>query len=196
MLPPLSEAHLSRIVTDGTNRMDWLRARARGITATDVAKLSTPRSIESAAHEKLHGSRFTGNAYTDHGKAREPVIAAWVEQEYGILPSSALFHAELDLRHLATPDGIVERESGALELSEIKTTNKPWRTIPRNYLRQIWWQQYVLGAERTLLVWEQHEDFVPVGDPEFRWVDRDESEIERLVKLAGNLIDVLIARTT
>lgn len=173
-----------------------MHARSRGITATDVAKLSTPRSIETAAREKLYGSRFSGNAFTEHGKAREPLIAAWVQQEYGILPSAALFHAEHDLRHLATPDGLVQRDSGVLELAEIKTTNKEWRVIPRNYLRQIWWQQYVLGAERTLMVWERHEDFVPVGEPEFRWIDRDESEIERLVKLAGELIDVLIARTT
>lgn len=102
----------------------------------------------------------------------------------------------MDLRHLATPDGLAFRGTGAVELAEIKTTNKEWRSIPRNYLRQVWWQQYVLGAERTLMVWERHENFVPVGDPECRWIDRDENEIERLVKLAGELIDVLIARTT
>ncbi|QIK63935.1 YqaJ viral recombinase family protein [Leucobacter viscericola] len=192
----LSPAYLKRVVTDGTDRMAWMRARARGITATDVAKLSTPHSINAAAHEKLHGSRFVGNAYTEHGKAREPEIAAWVLQEYGILPSQALFHAEADLRHLATPDGLAFREQGTIELAEIKTTNKTWRTIPRNYLRQVWWQQYVLGAERTLMVWERHENFVPVGDPECRWIDRDETEIECLVKLASQLIDELIARTS
>lgn len=188
--------HLARVVTDGSDRMAWLHARARGITATDVAKLSTPRSIENAAHEKLHGSRFMGNAYTDHGKAREPEIASWVLREYEIAPSQALFHAAADVRHLATPDGLAQRESGHLELAEIKTTNKEWRTIPRHYLRQVWWQQYVLGAERTLMVWERHENFVPVGDPECRWIDRDENEIAHLVGLAGNLIDLLIARTS
>ncbi|WP_449278256.1 YqaJ viral recombinase family protein [Leucobacter sp. GX24907] len=192
----LRTSHLERIVTDGTDRFAWLRARSRGITATDVAKLSTPRSIEAAAREKLHGSRFTGNAYTEHGKAREPEIASWVQQEHGIAPSQALFHAQTDIRHLATPDGIVQREAGHLELAEIKTTNKEWRSIPRHYLRQIWWQQYVLGAERTLMVWERHEEFVPVGEPEFRWIDRDENEIARLVDLAGKLIDTLIERTS
>ena len=173
-----------------------MRARSRGITATDVAKLSTPRSIETAAQAKLFGSSFSGNAFTDHGRAREPEIAAWVRQGYGIQPSQALFHSELDRRHLATPDGVVQRENGAIELAEIKTTNKEWRTIPRHYLRQVWWQQYVLGAERTLMVWERHENFVPMGDPECRWINRDENEIERLVKMAGQLIDVLIQRTT
>ena len=187
--------YLERIVADGRDRMAWLQARTRGITATDVAKLSTPRSIDAAAWEKLHGSTFGGNAYTRHGSEREPVIAEWVLQEYGIEPSRALFHAEYDIRHLATPDGLIERDSGVLELAEIKTTNKQWRSIPRNYLRQVWWQQYVLGAERTLMVWERHVDFVPVGDPECRWIDRDENEIAALVSLAGRLIDTLIART-
>ena len=185
----------SRLVTDGTNRIEWLRARARGITATDVAKFSTPKSIDAAAWSKLHGSNFGGNAFTEHGKAREPEIAAWVLTEFSIEPSSALFHAAEDRRHLATPDGIGVRDDGLLMLSEIKTTNKVWRTIPRNYMRQIWWQQYVLGAERTLVVWEQHEGFVPLGEPECRWVDRDENEIAKLVGLAGQLIDTLYART-
>ena len=190
-----ASSYTQRIVTDGSDRIAWLRARARGITATDVAKLSTPRSVDSAAWDKLHGSRFGGNAYTEHGKAREPEIASWVLLEHDITPSQALFHAEADVRHLATPDGLAERADGRLELSEIKTTNKEWRTVPRNYLRQVWWQQYVLGAERTLLVWERHENFVPVGDPECRWIDRDENEIAKLVGLAGQLIDTLIRRT-
>ncbi len=183
------------MVTDGSDRVAWMRARARGITATDVAKLSTPRSIDAAAWQKLHGTGFSGNAFTRHGNEREPVIAEWVLREHGIASSQALFHAEYDYRHLATPDGLTVRESGALELAEIKTTNKPWRSIPRHYLRQVWWQQYVLGAERTLMVWERHENFVPVGDPECRWIDRDENEIAKLVRLADQLIDTLIARS-
>lgn len=187
--------HERRIVTDGTDRAAWMRARARGITATDVAKLSTPRSIDSAAWNKLYGTGFSGNAFTKHGNEREPEIAAWVQREYGIRPSQALFHAAADQRHLATPDGLVLRENNTLELAEIKTTNKVWRTIPKNYMRQIWWQQWVLGAERTLLVWERHENFVPVGDPQFQWIDRDENEIAQLVDLAGQLINTLIARS-
>jgi hypothetical protein len=189
--PPRPAPHLSRIVAHSTDRVAWLRARSRGITATDVAKLSTPRSIHAAAYDKLHGTGFTGNAYTEHGKAREPEIAAWVQTEYGIEPSTALFRSLRDARHLATPDGIVLRGHGLLELAEIKTTNKPFRSIPRHYLRQIWWQQYVLGAERTLFVWEQHDGFVPRGVPQCRWVDRDENEIAILVSLANQLIALL-----
>jgi hypothetical protein len=74
-------------------------------------------------------------------------------------------------------------------LAEIKTTSSAWRTIPRSYLRQIWWQQYVLGAERTLLVWEQHSNFVPVAaEPRCEWIDRDDNQIHILVGLANSLL--------
>lgn len=186
----------ARIVADSTDRVAWLRARARGITATDVAGLTSARSIETAATAKLHGSGFSGNAYTEHGRRREPEIARWVAATHGILPSTALFRAREEARHLATPDGLAIIGE-AVHLCEIKTTTKPWRSIPRNYLRQVWWQQYVLGAERTLVVWEQHEDFVPVDDePRSVWIDRDDVEIRKLVGMADALIDELHRRTS
>ncbi len=197
--PPAASGapHLARIVARSSDRVGWLRARSRGITATDVAKLSTPRSVRSAAWDKLHGTGFTGNVYTQHGRAREPEIAAWVAATHGIQPSDALFHAEHDRRHLATPDGLALRPAGRIELAEIKTTAKPFRSIPRSYLRQIWWQQYVLGADRTLFVWEQHAGFVPVHDePQCQWVDRDDAEIAKLVSLAADLIELLRQATS
>lgn len=187
----------ARIVADSRDRVAWVRARSRGITATDVASLTSDRAIGRAADAKLLGSGFSGNAYTAHGRAREPEIAGWVAATHGIQPSSALFHAVVEKRHLATPDGIAVDASGRITLAEIKTTNKAWRSIPRSYLRQVWWQQHVLGAERTLVAWEQHDGFVPVGDePRCAWVDRDEAEIAKLVRLATALIDELYLRTT
>ncbi len=196
--PPVRRPpHLSRIVADSTDRVAWLRARSRGITATDVAKLATLKSVQNAAFDKINGTGFSGNTYTDHGRVREPKIAAWVLKNYGIEPSTNLFHAHGDRRHLATPDGITVAGNGEVLLAEIKTTSKPWRSIPRSYLRQVWWQQYVLGADRTLLVWEQHQDFVPVGrEPECRWIDRDEDQIAILVGLADKLIELLHHQTT
>lgn len=188
----------ARIVADSRDRVAWVRARSRGITATDVATLTSAKSILRAADAKLGGgAHFSGNAYTDHGRRREPAIAGWMAATHGIHSSSALFHAEVEKRHLATPDGIAQDGQGRITLAEIKTTNKPFRSVPRNYLRQIWWQQHVLGAERTLFVWEEHDNFVPLHDePKCLWIDRDEAEIAKLVGLATNLIDELYHRTT
>ncbi|WP_233245484.1 YqaJ viral recombinase family protein [Salinibacterium hongtaonis] len=188
-------AHLARILADSTDRVGWLRARSRGITATDVAKLATERSVRTVVDDKWHGSRFSGNAFTDHGREREPEIARWVSENFGIQPSTALFHAEGSRAHLATPDGLSIGGPG-LHLAEIKTTSSAWRSIPRGYLRQVWWQQYVLGAERTLLVWEQHRDFVPVdAEPQYRWIDRDDSQIHMLVRLADQVLEALAQRS-
>jgi hypothetical protein len=149
-------SHRDRVVADATDRVGWLKARARGVTATDVARLTSERAVKTLAMEKLLGSRFGGNAYTEHGRLREPAIGRWAGHVYGMSSSSALFHAEGNTAHLATPDGLRELD-GRVELCEIKTTMHSWRGIPRNYLRQVWWQQYVLGAQRTLVVWERHD---------------------------------------
>lgn len=185
-------SYLDRVCANSEDRVGWLRERSRGVTATDAAKLATEASIQKAVWDKLNGGFFGGSAYTEHGKTREPVIAEWAWREHGIVASRDLYFAESERRHLATPDGLRVASNGELELCEIKTTTKPWRTIPRNYLRQVWWQQYVLGAERTLVVWEEHREFVPVGDtPQCQWVDRDDAQIEILVKYANQMLAAL-----
>jgi hypothetical protein len=183
--------HRNRVVAHAQDRVAWLRARSRGVTATDVARLSSERALRTVADDKLLGTGFGGNAYTDHGCAREPEIARWVRAQHGIEPSSTLYHAHEHPLHLATPDGVAVHGSTVV-LSEIKTTVHAWRSIPRSYLRQVWWQQYVLGAERTLVVWEQHSNFIPNGtEPECRWVDRDDNEIHVLVGLADRLLQLM-----
>lgn len=147
--------------------------------------------MRAVARDKLLGTGFGGNAFTDHGRAREPEIARWVRARHGIEPSSGLYHADAEERHLATPDGVAEFGSTVV-LAEIKTTGHAWRSIPRSYLRQVWWQQYVLGAERTLVVWEQHDDFVPIAaEPQCQWVERDDNEIHLLVGRANRLLELL-----
>jgi hypothetical protein len=186
--------HRDRVVARSSARVAWLRARSRGVTGTDVARLSSASAVRTVAQEKLLGTGFGGNAYTDHGRVREPEIARWVLANHRIRPSDVLYHAHGQQLHLATPDGL-GWQGTSLVLSEIKTTSKLWRSIPRSYLRQVWWQQYVLGAERTLVVWEQHDDFVPVAaEPKCQWVDRDENEIHILVGLANRMLELIRPR--
>ncbi len=182
-------AHLLRVLADSNDRAAWLKARADGVTATDAARLATPASVKQVVKDKVMGNSFSGNAYTDFGRQREPEIARWVMERHGIPASGLLFHAEASKSHLATPDGLHCDEEGRILLAEIKTTNKVWKRIPRSYMRQIWWQQYVLGAERTLMVWERHQDFIVVDrEPKFVWIDRDETEIAKLVTLANEVL--------
>ena len=189
--PVVPPSHRERILCSSTDRIAWLRARARGVTATDVARMVSERSILAVANEKRgHGGWFSGNVATQHGREREPHIARWVSDHFSIAPSTDLFHAVDDRRHLATPDGVA---ADGLVLAEIKTTAKDLTRIPKPYLRQILWQQHVLGAERTLFVWEQHDEYVPIGPPRYQWVERDDAEIARLVTAADRLFELLAA---
>jgi hypothetical protein len=189
-----AKPHTERILADSNDRVAWLRARSSGVTATDVARLSSAKSLRAVALDKVLGTGFGGNAFTDHGRAREPEIARWVKATHRIEPSTALFHADGEKSHLATPDGVGVID-GALVLAEIKTTSSLWRSIPRSYLRQVWWQQYVLGAERSLMVWERHENFVPTdAEPTVQWIDRDDNEIHVLVNLANQLLGLMRER--
>jgi len=184
-------SHHDRVVARSEDRAVWMRARSRGVTATDVARLSSERALQSVLQDKLLGTGFGGNVYTDHGRAREPEIARWVKARHRIEPSTILYHADGQPQHLATPDGVGQHGSDVV-LCEIKTTGHSWSSIPRSYLRQVWWQQYVLGAERTLLVWEQHDNFVPHRNgPASQWVQRDEDQIHVLVSLADRLLDLM-----
>lgn len=175
----------SRILCRSSDRIAWLRERSRGVTATDAAKLTGAASVEQVVRDKVLRRSVRPNAYMEHGRAREPHIARWAADHFGIDPSDALYRHEVEARHLATPDGLGD---GGRVLAEIKTTTKSLEQVPRTYLRQIWWQQHVLGAERTLFVWEQHDHFVPIGAPRWQWIERDDAEIARLVRLAGEVL--------
>ena len=191
MNPPLPVGLADCWLSDSHDRAAGLKARSFGITATDAAHLCTPRSVASVARAKRNAWRFTGNAYTEYGRQREPIIAAWMREHYGIESNTRLFCAATHRRHLATPDGITPLDE-PLRLAEIKTSTRPITALPRTYLRQIWWQQYVLGAERTLLVWEQQENFHPLeAVPRVRWIERDDAQIAKMARLADQVLEEL-----
>ncbi len=180
-----------RIVCAADDTDRWLRARRRGVTATDAARLATAKSVRSVVLDKVQGGGFVGNAYTDHGRKREPHIVEWMRQRHDIAGCGLLIRSAENERHLATPDGLAQWGDEVV-LAEIKTTNKNWNCIPPKYLRQVWWQQYVVGVERTLFVWEVHHNFV-VQDAEPRavWIERDDAQIAKLVRLADHVLEQL-----
>ncbi len=95
----------ARIVADSRDRVAWTRARSRGITATDVASLTSDRAISRAADAKLLGSGFSGNAHTAHGRLREPEIARWVAATHGILRSVGFLQGLVERTLVATGFG-------------------------------------------------------------------------------------------
>lgn len=191
-----------RVVATSDDRPLWLTKRRAGVTATDIAKLggnAGRATLERVLAEKRGElAEFRGSASMKHGTEREPVILDWVERKsragaFGsgaLIPSHDLFAHVSNERYLATPDGRSEDWDFFNELVEIKTTVKPFKSIPADYLRQILWQQFVLGAERTLFVWElRDENFQPVDmEPTWQWVKRDQQQIDELQLKAHQLL--------
>lgn len=178
---------MSRVLADARDRPAWLRARIGKIGGSDAASFAKLESAPLYLRAKLH-SPFRGNIYTAHGHAREEQILA----RYRIPQNTYLFHHPDHPRHVATPDGIVVEGSRVI-LAQVKTSEKPIPAadrIPPAYRRQMWWEQWVMGADRTLLIWERHTDFQPVDmEPAAVWFDRDDDEIEKLVTIADYVLE-------
>jgi len=176
-----------RFIVQSRDRVEWLEARERGVTATQVAKAATPAGLRDVLAQIESPVEVVPNAVMDWGNEREPVIAAFVESEFGIAPNDWLICAEGAGNEwmMATPDGL---SADHKLIAEIKTSGKSLDKIPLNYVRQIQWQLFVTGAERCLFAWEQRlegpEGFVPGLDVSTQWVERDDEIISELVKVA------------
>lgn len=175
-------------VLSSADRVAWLRARLWGVTATDARRLVTSRGRVSKQRTRLLAEKLSGRTgprlpQFAHGIEREPVIAAWVHQRFGIAPSGALCHGVND-RHLATPDGLGEHS-----IAEIKTSVADLDTTARTYRDQLQWQLHVTGCEQVLFVVEHRHTM----RRDFRWVGRDEARIALLAEQADTFLTELDA---
>lgn len=180
--------YLTRALADSRDRVRWAKARSGGCGASDAASFSKLASAPGYARAKLFNP-FEGNGYTAHGNAREPGMLA----AYHLEQNFTLFHADGNRRHLATPDGLKIGPDGLFTV-ECKTSVKPLWKIPPAYQRQMWWAQYVLGADRTLFIWEEHAGYSPVdAEPSSQWFFRDDEQIEKLKIIADRVLEIMDA---
>lgn len=192
---------LDRVVVDkATDEQAWFEARRNGVTATEVRDLEAKGAAfrGDLLTSKRTGERtFTGNAYTNWGLEREPVIAADIELRFGHKPSDLLIHAPENVRHLATPDGL-HLKDGMVSIAEIKTSKHDLHPAGdhfarANYMAQCQWQMYCAGDDVTelLFAWEQRlgePGEFEAGELNFEWIERDQSHIERLIALADGFL--------
>ena len=194
-----------RAVASSDDWDEWLRTRSSSVTATDIARLASggPAVWATIRAEKQGHRSFQGNKFTEWGKAREPVIAAWAEPALNMLHNTT-FYVRDGTKHGATPDLITRDDS---LVGDIKTAKLPesgeWTMPPQNYIDQCLWQMYVMGAEGAALVVEFHEDFRPTSlEPRVYWIDYNQDRIDYLLDLAeqfaaegpSTVMDGLLAR--
>ncbi len=176
-------------LASSSDRPAWLEARRHGITATDVARLASGGAGTMAAirAEKAGTARDFRSHAMQHGIDREPVILAYAESAFGLHPSGDLLAADDQPLYLATPDAINDDEVG-----EVKTTVHDWPTLadaPRRYIDQILWQMRVTGRRRARLIFEPHEDGIPVHPfPRHFIVEYDAERVAELERLADEFL--------
>jgi hypothetical protein len=178
---------IERFIVSSQTKDLWLAARDRGVTATQVAKASTPAGMKEVLAQIENHTPVEPNGFMDWGVEREAYISQVVKDRYGILSNDYLLCADGagNEWQMATPDGL------SLDhklIGEYKTSGKPLDKVPANYMRQVQWQLYVTGAEKCLFAYELRlegpEGFVPGFDVECQWIDRDEKMIADLIKVA------------
>lgn len=178
---------VERFVASSQTRDLWLAARDRGVTATQVAKASTPAGMKEVLAQIENPVEVVANAVMDWGNEREPYIAHVVKERYGVLPNDWLIAAEGAGNEwmMATPDGLSLDHS---VIGEYKTSGKPLDKIPANYMRQVQWQLFVSGAQECVFAYELRlegpEGFVPGFDVETQIVERNEEMISELIVTA------------
>ena len=178
---------VERFIVSSQTKDLWLAARDRGVTATQVAKASTPAGMKEVLANIENPTPVEPNGFMSWGTEREPYIAHIVKERYGVLPNDWLIAADGAGNEwmMATPDGLSLDHS---MIGEYKTSGKPLDVIPLNYLRQIQWQLFVTGAEQCVFAYELRmegpEGFVPGFDVECQIVERNEEMISKLVDTA------------
>ena len=178
---------VERFIVSSQTKDLWLAARDRGVTATQVAKASTPAGLKEVLAQIENPTPVEPNAFMSWGTEREPYIAHVVKERFGVLPNDWLIAADGAGNEwmMATPDGLSLDHS---MIGEYKTSGKPLDVIPLNYLRQIQWQLFVTGAEQCVFAYELRmegpEGFVPGFDVECQIVERNEDMISKLIETA------------
>ena len=183
------------------SREQWLDARRRYVTATEVAQLvRRGQDYWDELREIKAGQRtapdISGLPAVRHGREREALIVPYVQSlEEGMVPNGDLYVR--NDRYAATPDLVGDGIVG--EIKTIKDTRlaklqaaKGWPT--GQYYDQVQWQLFVTGAIACVFAWEPYEDWdgelVPREDTrEHITIHRDEERINQLQEVADAFLD-------
>lgn len=180
-----------RFIETSNNRQAWLEARKNAVTATEVAKASTPAGFIEAVSERLNPVELEPNGYMRFGSDNEGWISRYIKDEFGIMPNNWLIASADSPRFMATPDGLSLDHK---RISEVKTGGKEIASVPMQHRRQVGWQMYCTGAEECeygfVLRKEVYGLYVAAWmEPRMFHIDRDDGLIADLLETAYLLLD-------
>ncbi len=175
------------VLADKTvDRAAWLEARRTVVTASEVPVIVRGGAARAALLAQKRSGEWVDLSTVPairHGNLREVVIGRWACTRWPQLEvDERLVAAEANPRHAATCD-----LSGPGEVVEIKTGGRPWgdNSSAGRYTDQVLWQMYCRGVKVGRILYEEHDDFIPVDfEPVVIEVPWDPERVAQLVAAA------------
>lgn len=182
---------LRYVAADSLGSAEGLATRAVGVTASELHAIAHGGrgTHERILQDKLNGATFRGNAHTRRGHEREDFLVDWASENVARCVGNIALLGSYELPWLlATPDGLGD-DFGV----EVKSHDFGWGDrddIPAEHYDQMQGGMAVTGCDRWLYVWEvMGLDGSPTLEaPSYRWVDRDEKRIARLIAGAAKFM--------
>lgn len=122
-----------------TNRLEWLEARTKFITATEISCLFSmnPYASWRKMFDRKRHPELIDNVYMKLGKILEPAVVKAVELELGLCfkheEGVELFYKHEELPLSSTPDALGERTLLECKSTSPKRYEEDWEDVPPLY---------------------------------------------------------------
>ncbi len=185
---------------------EWLDARSKDVTATEVASLLGMNKYKSAnkvLEEKKELPVHVDNKFMKTGRRLEPVVFIRLEELYipakAAHPTKVVYVRDEEYNIGASLDGLMNSKEEGQSIVEAKTTRPAlynnWKTTPpESYIIQTQTQMMVKGIKHALLVcmtWkaiptgtfdEEGMEYFDVDYPVCIWEIRADTRLHKIIR--------------
>lgn len=189
--PTIDETFLKELpseieVIQYKNGDEWLETRKLGIGGSDVSGILGESKYKSAVDvwsDKIYGSNFKGNRFTEWGHKLEPIVAEKFSEDHPNYKVEILDRTMKRGFSLANIDRLLVDENGNYGVLECKTTsafnNKAWSgdDIPQEYYCQVMHYLAVTGLHYAYIA-------CLIGGQDYKefYIERNEEECKYLLE--------------
>ncbi|WP_341266670.1 lambda-exonuclease family protein [Candidatus Phytoplasma fraxini] len=140
---------------------EWYQHRKKYINASEIGSITGNdkfRSLNQLVHDKIFGTTFTSNKYTEHGNKTEPIARAFFEKTTKLTYPDTIFTDDKEKMFSASLDGYNQQTNTLLEIKcpyrdENNNISTLWngflsnKEVPLNYWVQVQCQLYCSQAK-------------------------------------------------
>ncbi|MDW3618046.1 MAG: YqaJ viral recombinase family protein [Candidatus Phytoplasma pruni] len=139
----------------------WYQHRKKYINASEIGSITGNdkfRTLNQLVHDKIFGTTFTSNKYTEHGNKTEPLARTFFEKTTQLIYPDTIFTDDKEKMFSASLDGYNAKTNTLLEIKcpyrdENNNISASWngflsnKEVPLNYWAQVQCQLYCSQAK-------------------------------------------------